>query len=1427
MPIRVECEECGKRYQLPEKAAGDIIPCRDCGADIEVPGRRRRRGHGSYRDDYEDEVAWYQNPPVLIGGGVGAVALIVVLVLVMTGGNSEPAPGDVASNETTGESSPASSQPGFRSNVTGNSSTTVVTNPSRPRPRPGATSGSTTQPQSSQPGAIRSGANSGFGGSATTNPGTATSPVTSPAPEEWFVKADPPATPIEYSTKSVAIPVQRGSEIWYPSTPEPILAIGNLPETFQVISLNSLSVLHQVQLDLRGVPSFAISPDGAQLAAVVGRRGEAVIRVISLKNGQDLTSIDPPDECNVGHGMFIDFLPDNRLLVQTQPERKAGEALRPGEHEFWMFPINDDDETAIRFRAQLARSNMLKLSPGRNFLACASPAGKVDFYEMAGGGRIAEVSLVNSNVRQRGSLVAGAMGFSSDGSEFAVAVRQGIRPEIISWDMQTGQVRTRVEAPLQLAHIRNSELQFIGETGWVIGHGEYGVSRQGALLFEQPRSITNFPVRVFAAAEGAAKHRVLAYRGDSREGQLTTFDVNATTSGGTSEPSTTVATANQFPVTEAVRAGSRSIDVDAGSVDWQPSVDPGQSRSAMQLSDPVPLSRDIVHDYLLSGNRVVLLEGENRSRSRNRSAWRGLSGENAAGSRLAAIRIPSGETEARIDIPPESTLIHVSNSGNLALTRRDDLAILDVWSLADGKHVCGFQYAAEDLAPAFTQFVGEDKVVVASAPDRETRIVSLWEIDGCRQLYSMTLTRRTIQASGPDGKVELKFFPTPIAISPGGSHIAIDLGDRIRLFDLATGDVRGDLTMQRERRISYYSKGYVSAFHPTGQKLAVALPGDGQTDFVIWDLESGKLIFDEPLSFSQYGARSLAWQGDSHLLMSDRNRSSWRLIDLERHCVVWDFRSGSRIDEIDSSGRFIGTSQISGQGSRRTVLESDQVPFADTIAKVKEIMPQPLPPILQSGDRVRIEVGTMSKMPAGFVAEVKDKLTTVFAAVGITVSESASVTYRAFMTLEKSVNKNETYESRAIFSDRPPQRFSVNVTEEEYALRMEIVDSTGKVRWGRDGHASSHAPYSVYTKDEVPSAAIRKETESSIVWSTRRFFLNPALPRKIYEQPTFGKNEALQYPGFDTTLIGAQRSDLDSTNATIAAAAQADERSFLKNSREYFNDLYGDLLKNEDSWPDRVRWSPGLKRATIALKWGFAVQFSRNPPEGSFIRIQQVNEETIPLFDKPTAGAGPKVIAELRQIEAEGGFGKFPEFRDNRVREPALLGTGSQREILEAAHKAKLDFVVIAYFYRRGQSVEMSLRVLDSTNGTKLFETDRLTQAKLARSAADLGASVASEVAEFVKQNISLKPVPDLSAELVRDRILFLTENDSINPLCELFELRFYRKNGGTTEAKAVAAALKLLRGARDARPIVAGTQEECSAAVTNLVDQLKSNARK
>lgn len=93
MSIKVRCEECGKGYRLKPELAGTVLPCRECGTEMLVPGRRAGRSSAEIRTgrssaEFRSRAAQPRRPRrtakgskipfgVWIGGGVGLLLLLV------------------------------------------------------------------------------------------------------------------------------------------------------------------------------------------------------------------------------------------------------------------------------------------------------------------------------------------------------------------------------------------------------------------------------------------------------------------------------------------------------------------------------------------------------------------------------------------------------------------------------------------------------------------------------------------------------------------------------------------------------------------------------------------------------------------------------------------------------------------------------------------------------------------------------------------------------------------------------------------------------------------------------------------------------------------------------------------------------------------------------------------------------------------------------------------------------------------------------------------------------------------------------------------------------------------------------------------------------------------------------------------------------
>ena len=84
--MNVQCDSCGHKYRMPDRLAGETVPCKECGADIEVPGRRRPRGPArasSSSGVFSENKIW-------IALGASVVVLLVGTVLILRARHAVP-----------------------------------------------------------------------------------------------------------------------------------------------------------------------------------------------------------------------------------------------------------------------------------------------------------------------------------------------------------------------------------------------------------------------------------------------------------------------------------------------------------------------------------------------------------------------------------------------------------------------------------------------------------------------------------------------------------------------------------------------------------------------------------------------------------------------------------------------------------------------------------------------------------------------------------------------------------------------------------------------------------------------------------------------------------------------------------------------------------------------------------------------------------------------------------------------------------------------------------------------------------------------------------------------------------------------------------------------------------------------------------------
>lgn len=100
MPIQVQCEECGARFRVGDDRAGMVLPCKNCDADMPVPGARRGNAASPRRSRPEPREQTAQGGGVpwqawVFGSvGIAAVVACAIVVVVLNRSGSKEAVAD-------------------------------------------------------------------------------------------------------------------------------------------------------------------------------------------------------------------------------------------------------------------------------------------------------------------------------------------------------------------------------------------------------------------------------------------------------------------------------------------------------------------------------------------------------------------------------------------------------------------------------------------------------------------------------------------------------------------------------------------------------------------------------------------------------------------------------------------------------------------------------------------------------------------------------------------------------------------------------------------------------------------------------------------------------------------------------------------------------------------------------------------------------------------------------------------------------------------------------------------------------------------------------------------------------------------------------------------------------------------------------------
>jgi dipeptidyl aminopeptidase/acylaminoacyl peptidase len=435
---------------MPDHLAGQTVPCKKCGEDIDVPGQRRPRA--------SQKSSWLAQNALLVGAGGGGLLLLIVIIVLMLGRGRQPAP--VANNNPGMPGNvPAPSlprvNPGLpQANNGGNSVPNSVVPPnvaqvpvpanppvqqppianatppvanSNPRnngnaPRAGRGGFGLSQPSGTEIESLLRKREEGkgiedlaakpdetlvtFGRQAGQLERVATT-IPAQTPDQWGVTPDPLPASVTFSSKPLTVPGPERSKLIVPRMLSPIVMYGDPSAEFVLVNLSTMTQSKPLRLSLSS-RSFAVSPDGDKIASLSSSdQTSSEIGVFQTSNSRLLRTLTI--EGRVSDKLF-EFLDPDRLAVSlnSSGSRERIAVIDIGSGNKLCEPDLGDD----------GHFEHAQISPGGRYLLHVDPKQGLIVCDSRTGSRVGQVPLPRFHQHER-NLTVVAAGASPDGAEFA------------------------------------------------------------------------------------------------------------------------------------------------------------------------------------------------------------------------------------------------------------------------------------------------------------------------------------------------------------------------------------------------------------------------------------------------------------------------------------------------------------------------------------------------------------------------------------------------------------------------------------------------------------------------------------------------------------------------------------------------------------------------------------------------------------------------------------------------------------------------------------------------------------------------------------------------------------------------------------------------------------------------------------------------
>jgi WD40 repeat protein len=1078
MPIAVECSSCGKKYRVGDERAGEIIECKDCGEEIEVPGGLRRSKSGKKKSGSKKKQS---NSGVVIGASIGAgvvvaVGLIVVLMMRPKPNAANNPPGDaVAANPAPAAVPGAPVAPVAPANPGGAAPVNPAPNATNPVPNAVPNPAPVANPNPPVPGnqAVTKAAGSGFKGGADQGGVGANFEIKI---VNWKVQPDAPADKTSFDTsKKYNVKMKDGfikdESVIYPVTPSPFAMIGDDDSkggSRDIWNLATGSKSGSLKGQRISGTNIALSPNGKYVAwfRFEGTGGLVEVWDVSAKKTLGAVGVDPK-KFNMAElaipspQRMVAFSDVNNALLswklpsgELEREQPLGEKSRPGD-------LNAFSPSG-RYAAFL-----------RDFLAKT-----IAIYDFDTG-EISEIEFV-----KRPTNTMQGLAFSPDGQELAI-VFNGAHPaygeRIIIVKLATGAVAETIVLDEGVSKEHNlsgkgTSIQWFPNGRQLLLHGLAIVDRQAKKVvyslgkpkldtgsLRNRRVLDDGLISIWEGTRQEASVQPLVIKEED-----ISKSVAAVEAGGLMVD----AKLPKLTKFDASGATDRSDDKTPG---WQVDADPAPPNTGTALETPLPIqgSGQVRGLFLSQQNAAIgcvrIAEGEDPSDLRNRRPevrFRVVKDFRiVAQPRMKPIHCQKNWIELydlvkrssvnRFDVGFSCDLLAVSSDGKRVLVSpHDGEGRVDVFS-ADGTHVAGcrpFQEEAKDedrdIQTAF--FLGADHVGVINFEDR----LITYKLPECKPVFELK------NAVG-------------VTLSAGGKMLAVGRENRVELRDPVSGDPKGSLDLGGPVR--------ALAFHPNGERLAaVSYEKRGWYLHEI-DLKTGRAADPIPLPTS---VLSCHWCGDDYLLL---NNSA--LFDVKQRTVAWSYET-SDPNAIHVTLPPDSRHWLVAKGTRGAAVQIAAISLPDPAAKTK-LNGAKLEPkmVVQPGGAVTV----MAKIPErpdrpGFQAESLGLLSKAV--------ERSGVKDTAGQKIKLAVN----VDFKA--GEMVPIRFFGAGGKQEIQLQEKTLDITvaydfnGAVLWKTH---SSVANLGIIVR--VPSVENAQKAIDDQMWDRARGFFDAlTLPAYVFSQ---------------------------------------------------------------------------------------------------------------------------------------------------------------------------------------------------------------------------------------------------------------------------------------------------------------------------------------